>query len=72
MINNFKKIYNDYVKNNFINYDEKQLNTLLDIYQTWNNYTKINIFNRNFFLVFTFMVRLVLEKHLFSIYLFKI
>ena len=50
MINNFKKIYNDYVKNNFINFDEKQLNTLLDIYQTWNNYKKINIFNRNFFL----------------------
>ena len=49
MSNDLQKIYDDCVKNNFINYDAKQLDTLLDIYKTWNNYKKINIFKRKFF-----------------------
>tara|TARA_Y100001970_G_C14247349_1_gene869256 strand:- start:3110 stop:4150 length:1041 start_codon:yes stop_codon:yes gene_type:complete len=44
MSNTIKKIYNNFVKSNFINYDDKQINALEIIYDAWQKNNKINFF----------------------------
>ena len=47
MVKDIKKIYNNFVLNNFINYDQKQENLLTEIEFTWHNYNKkINFFSK--------------------------
>ena len=45
-MNDIKKIYNNFVKNNFINFDLKQLEVLEIIIKIWKNHQKINFFYR--------------------------
>ena len=44
MIKNIKKIYSDFVSNNFISYNKDQENLLEIINTSWNNYKKVNFF----------------------------
>ena len=45
MINKLKKAYNDFVSNNFINYDLKQIKALEIIVSIWKDNKKISFFN---------------------------
>ena len=47
MINSIEKHYKSFVSNNFISYDNKQLETLNSIESAWKDYKKINLFNLN-------------------------
>ena len=42
-----EKIYNDFVNNNFIKFDSKQIDILQKLVATYNNYRKIRIFSKN-------------------------
>jgi len=42
-----EKIYNDFVNNNFIKFDSKQIDILQKLVVTYNNYRKIRIFSKN-------------------------
>ena len=44
MKNNLIKIYNDFVSNNFISYDEDQIKILNIFEEIWNQNQKINFF----------------------------
>ena len=44
MKNNLIKIYNDFVSNNFISYDEDQIKILNIFEEIWNQNKKINFF----------------------------
>ena len=44
MKNNLMKIYNDFVSNNFISYDEDQIKILNIFAEIWNQNKKINFF----------------------------
>lgn len=45
MINTIKKIYDDFVANNFINYDQKQVDLIEKIEITWQQSKRINFFS---------------------------
>ena len=47
MNNNINKIYNDFVSNNFINFDQRQVELLQEITTTWKENAKINFFLKN-------------------------
>jgi Predicted ATPase len=47
MINNLKRIYDDYVSNNFINSDKKQLKILEHFEQIWNQNQKLNFLSKS-------------------------
>ena len=47
MINNLKRIYDDYVSNNFINSDKKQLKILEYFEQIWNQNQKLNFLSKS-------------------------
>ena len=49
MNNEINKIYSNYVKNNFINYDTNQLSILNEIGKTWKDKKKINFFKKKIF-----------------------
>ena len=45
MINTIKKTYDDFVANNFINYDQKQIDLIEKIETTWQQSKRINFFS---------------------------
>ena len=46
MINGILKSYNDYVTNNFIKYDKKQVNLLKELNKTWVDSNRIQLFSK--------------------------
>ena len=45
MIDSIEKYYNTFVENNFISYDQKQVDLLKNIYEVWTQSKRINFFS---------------------------